>query len=69
MKSKTTTIKCGTCEYWTGNRVPVFGKNGEPRVDIVDRNGDCLNINSRFCDKKREQNAQCKHFSKWTELF
>lgn len=69
MRSKTSTIKCATCEFWTGKRDPVFDARGTPVIDIFDTYGECQNVNSRFCDAKREQKAKCKHFSKWTELF
>lgn len=69
MRSKTSVTKCGTCQYWTGCREPVFDKNGEPKVDIVDDFGVCENINSRrFFGKMRDQRLSCTHFSKWTEI-
>ena len=69
MISKTSIVKCGTCQYWTGNRNPVFDKNGNPKVDIIDKEGVCENENCRkFCGKIRRQDLSCQHFSKWTEL-
>ncbi len=68
MRSKTTIEKCGTCQFWTGNRMPVFDSLGIPKVDIIDTIGQCENVASRFFEDSRMQNAKCKHFSKWTEL-
>ena len=69
MRSNTNTEKCGTCQYWTGRRNPVFDKNGNPKVDIIDRVGNCENENyKRFCGTRRTQNSKCIHFSKWTEI-
>ena len=68
MRSKTTTEKCGTCQFWTGERLPVFDSYGTPKVDIIDNVGQCENVASKFCDNPRKQTAKCKHFSKWTEL-
>lgn len=69
MRSKTTTMKCGTCEYWTGKRKPVFNEKSIPMVDVIDTFGECQNTDSRFCDQKRGQGVKCVHYSKWTELF
>lgn len=69
MISKTERIICGTCEYWTGNRNPVFDKKGNPKVDIADETGQCENVMSRQYEKSRKRDASCVHFSKWTELF
>lgn len=65
---KTERTICGTCEYWTGKRNPIFDKKGMPKVDIIDKMGQCENINSIFLDKERREELNCKHFSKWTEL-
>lgn len=43
MRSKTNRMICGTCEYWVGDRKPVFDKNGTPKIDIYDSNGLCQN--------------------------
>ena len=70
MRSKTDIKKCGTCHYWTGKRIPVFDEKGNPKVDIFDIFGVCENENSkRFCGAVRDQRLNCKHYSKWTELF
>jgi len=67
--SKTSIVKCVTCQYWTGKRDAVFDKKGIPKIDIVDLIGECENENyKRFCGTKRSQKGSCKHFSKWTEL-
>lgn len=68
MKSKTDRAICGTCEYWTGGREPIFDKNGTPKIDICDRTGQCQNQNSRFIDTVRKDSAKCVHYSKWTEI-
>ena len=68
MRRKTDRVICGTCQYWTGKRVPCFDKNGVPKVDIIDYFGQCENINSRFVDEKRKNDNSCKYHSKWTEL-
>ena len=69
MISKTDVIKCGTCEYWTGRREPVFDAKGNPKVRIDDTHGECQKQESRFCDQNRDQNLKCKYYSKWPELF
>ena len=68
MRSKTDRVICGTCDFWTGNRVPVFDSQGVPKVDIFDRIGQCENQNSRFVDQVRNCDKNCKNHSKWTEL-
>lgn len=68
MRSKTNRMICGTCEYWVGDRKPVFDKNGTPKIDIYDSNGLCQNQNSRFVDKIRKNTLNCKYYSKWTEI-
>ena len=68
MRSKTDRAICGTCEFWTGNRQPVFDKKGNPKIDIIDEKGFCQNVNSRFLDSLRNRNYYCCRFSKWTEI-
>lgn len=69
MQSKTDRAICGTCEFWTGERQPIFATNGVPKVNIIDKTGSCecpvgnLEGETRGCEQK------CKYFSKWTELF
>lgn len=68
MRSKTDRKICGTCEFWTGKRSPIFDKNGNPKIDIFDNYGDCQNQNSKFTDIVRKNTASCIRFSKWTEI-
>lgn len=68
MISKTDRVICGTCQFWTGKRAPSFDKKGIPKVDIVDKIGNCENENSQMCGKERSNQLKCKHFSKWTEI-
>ncbi len=68
MRSKTDRVICGTCEYWTGERNPVFDSKGIPKIDIIDQIGICQHPNSNFCDMKRKNNLNCIRYSKWTEI-
>ena len=68
MRSKTSRAICGTCEFWTGNREPVFDSKGVPKIDIIDKTGLCQNINSNFTDEIRKRDNNCYRFSKWTEI-
>ena len=68
MRSRTDVEKCGTCEYWTGKRNPVFDKKGRARIDIIDDVGLCENVNSKFLDESRRQERMCCRYSKWTEI-
>lgn len=68
LRSKTTTEKCGTCEFWNGNRNPVFDGKGNPKIDIIDDSGICENANSRFVDTIKKQTGKCCRYSKWTEI-
>ena len=34
MQSKTDRKICGTCEFWSGKREPVFDQNGNPKINI-----------------------------------
>ena len=36
MLSKTDRKICGTCQFWTGKRDPVFDRKGVPKIDISD---------------------------------
>ncbi len=67
MRSKTSRVICGTCQYWTGKREPVFDGNGNPKIDIVDEFGLCEHF---IMDESvaRRKDLKCKHFSKWTEI-
>lgn len=69
IRSRTDVKKCGTCQYWTGNRIPVFTEKGEPRVDIIDDVGECECGTCNFYGYARKQTLSCKKYSKWTELF
>lgn len=68
MISKTDRTICGCCDFWTGDRNPVFDKNGKPKVSINDEIGSCQNTRSKFIDQSRRKDLKCKFFSKWTEL-
>lgn len=68
MVSKTDRKICGTCEYWSGERMPIFDKNGSPKISITDSVGLCNNISSKFIDKERKKDLNCKAYSKWTEI-
>lgn len=68
MQSKTDRKICGTCEYWSGNREPVFDKNGVPKINIYDDCGICCKVGCRFTDKERRNSLNCKMYSKWTEI-
>ena len=68
MRTKNDRNICGTCQYWTGKREPVFDVRGVAKVDIFDSSGSCENINSRFCDSVRNNDLKCMHYYKWTEL-
>lgn len=68
MQSKTERRICGTCEYWTGLRNPIFASNGEPKVNIEDKEGCCEYYSSHFYEQSRQYDRNCKKYSKWTEL-
>lgn len=68
MLSKTDRVICGTCEYWTGSREPVFDKNGVPKIRIDDKIGECCKVGSKFTDQERKKDLKCKMYSKWTEI-
>ena len=58
MQSKTDRKMCGTCEYWTGNREPVFDAKGTPKINIYDRFG--------VCEKQDEIDATIeRHSNGW----
>lgn len=69
MQSKTDRRMCGTCEYWTGLRQPIFVGNGIPKVNIIDKTGSCECSISNFEGQSRQCEKACKNYSKWTELF
>ena len=68
MQCKTDRKICGTCDYWSGNREPVFDKNGNPKLNILDRSGICNKANHRFEDQPRDYQRCCGRYSKWTEI-
>lgn len=68
MQSKTDRKICGTCEYWSGNREPIFDKKGIPKINIIDIEAFCCKPNCRFTDIIRKSSLNCKMYSKWTEL-
>lgn len=68
MAHKTDRIMCGTCEFWTGKRQPIFDRQDKPKIDIVDLLGQCENEQSKFCNQERKKTNKCIRFSKWTEL-
>lgn len=67
MRSKTDRVMCGTCQYWTGQREPVFDKNGNPKVDIFDEYGACEHPHVPI-EAKRRRDLRCVRHSKWTEI-
>lgn len=67
MRSKTDRVICGTCEYWTGERNPVFDRQGKPKVDILDEIAFCQHPSFETPREKRKD-QKCVHHSKWTEL-
>ena len=68
MRTKTDRIICGTCEYWTGKREPVFDSKSQPKVDIFDEFGNCECSNSSKYEQKRKKDLNCKCYFKWTEI-
>lgn len=68
MRSKTDRKICGTCEYWTGGREPVFDQNGNPKIEINSQYGNCECPRSRFHMESRKKDLNCKNYSKWTEI-
>lgn len=68
MINKTDRKICGTCEFWAGERMPIFDKNGVPKINITDSIGICNNICSKFTDKVRKKDLNCKAYSKWSEI-
>ena len=68
MRRSTNREICGNCEYWNGEREPVFDKNGIPKNNIITKRGICMKIGSKFTDQLRVEDLSCKFFSKWTEI-
>ena len=68
MQSKTDRRMCGTCEYWTGKREPVFDRKGNPKINIYDKRAICNKQDYRFADQNREYQHGCCRYSKWTEI-
>ena len=68
MQSKTDRKICGTCEFWSGKREPVFDQNGNPKINIYDTNAICNKQDHRFADENRNCRLCCGRYSKWTEI-
>lgn len=68
MQSKTDRKMCGTCEFWSGNREPVFDQKGMPKVNIYDKRAICNKQDYRFADQNRDREAKCGRYSKWSEI-
>lgn len=68
MQSKTDRKMCGTCEFWSGNREPVFDAHGIPKINIYDKAAVCNKQGHRFTDKTRRCELNCGRYSKWTEI-
>lgn len=68
MQSKTDRKMCGTCEYWSGEREPVFDNQGRPKINISDRYAACNKQCHRFADENRKYDLCCGRYSKWTEI-
>ena len=68
MISKTDRKICGTCEFWSGVREPVFDAKSNPKINIIDNYGCCCKHNSRFVDQLRKRDCYCQKYSKWTEI-
>ena len=68
MQSKTDRKICGTCEYWAGNREPIFDHHGKPKVNILDKTAPCNKQDYKFADKIRDCENSCCRYSKWTEI-
>ena len=68
MQSKTDRKMCGTCEYWSGNREPVFDTKGMPKINIYDKFAVCTKQGHRFTDENRQRDLKCGRYTKWTEI-
>ena len=68
MQSETDRKICGTCEYWSGNREPVYDKNSRPKINIYDKHAMRNKQGHRFTDTSRECQLCCGRYSKWTEI-
>ena len=68
MRSKTNVKKCGTCDFWIGEREFVYDSKSVLKIDIFNERGLCNNVHSNFTDKVRSQGAKCIKYSKWTEI-
>ena len=67
MRSKTDRVICGTCQYWTGKREPVFASKGIPKIDIFDDYGLCEHPHVAE-GQSRRKDLKCVRHSKWTEI-
>lgn len=68
MRSKTDRVMCGTCEYWAGNREPIFDQYGNPKINILDKTAPCNKQDCKFADQIRDCQKSCCRYSKWTEI-
>lgn len=68
MRCKTDRVICGTCQYWTGAREPIFDANGNAKVNIFDEVGICECVQSVKYEQLRKKELKCRCFYKWTEL-
>lgn len=68
MQSKTDRKMCGTCEYWSGSREPVFDRKGNPKVNIQEKHAVCNKQDHRFANENRWYDNCCGRYSKWTEI-
>ena len=64
MRCKTERAICGTCQYWTGHREPVFDTKGNPKVDIFDESGCCECVQSSKYEQNRKRNGICNRYFK-----
>lgn len=68
MRSKSTRIICGNCEYWTGGRsLGPLSESGEAQTDHKGI-GKCLCRESRFIDIERKSDQRCKNFHRWAVI-
>lgn len=66
MINRTDARKYGNCQYCTGNRIPAFDRNGNPKAGTIERFGNCKNEKSiRFCGQKK---LCSEHFFKGIEI-
>lgn len=65
MRSKSTRIICGSCEYWAGERhLGPLSRSGQFQTAHKGL-GKCLCRDSRFADTQRKSDKSCKSFRQW----